>query len=205
MRRRAYDEQSWEKLGDCFDNNYSLDFPWRERVIQRLLDYDNEVDSMLDVACCVGWYIEKLRRRGFRAKYQGVDVTPNFVKRARRANPDEKFEVGDIRRLRWGDEAFDLVFAGGVLMHLDPADFFRAMSELFRVARKFVFIYAYGDQRRDRVEYDFKNGFFNVYYTLDTLKSCVPDNWTVSDNFYQDDRYFVEFVKSRGVIDLAAS
>ncbi len=153
---------------------------------------------MLDVGCCIGWYVEKLRQRKFQARYYGVDITPNFVKRAQRANPNEEFEVGDVRRLRWSDGEFDLVFAGGVLMHLAPKDLCRAMSELFRIARKTVFIYTYGDRKRDRVEYDFKNEFFNVYYTLGTLKSCVPDGWEVSDNyFFQDERHFVEFSRPR--------
>jgi ubiquinone/menaquinone biosynthesis C-methylase UbiE len=200
---RRYDERSWQRLGDRFDNNYSLDFPWRECVIQRLLNYDGEIDSVLDVACCVGWYIGRLRRRGFRARYQGIDITPNFVERARRANPEEVFEVGDARHLKWAADAFDLVFAGGVLMHLDPADLPRTMNELFRVARQSVFIYTYGDTRRDRVEYDVRYKFFNVYYTLDSLKRCVPDGWAVSDRAYRDDRHFIEFSRTRRVLDSA--
>lgn len=190
-------------MGDRFDNNYFLDVAWRECVLQRLLSYDREIDSMLDVACCVGWYIGRLRRQGFRAKYQGVDITPNFVERARRANPQAVFEVGDARRLRWADEAFDLVFAGGVLMHLAPADLPRAMKELFRVARQSVFIYTYGDTRRDRVEYDVRHQFFNIHYTLESLGRCVPDGWAMSDSAYRDDRYFVEFSRTRRVLDSA--
>jgi SAM-dependent methyltransferase len=52
--------------------------------------------SILDIGCGVGDFYDRLRARGAAAGYQGIDVSPEMIQRARARFPEGRFEVGDV-------------------------------------------------------------------------------------------------------------
>jgi SAM-dependent methyltransferase len=64
-------------------------------------------DEVLDVACGSGLAIELARARG--AACAGIDASERLVAVARDRNPGSDVRVGDMNRLPWDDDCFDVV------------------------------------------------------------------------------------------------
>lgn len=64
-------------------------------------------DRLLDMACGAGLALELAGLRG--ADCAGIDASPRLVAVARDRSPDADIRVGDMQRLPWADESFDIV------------------------------------------------------------------------------------------------
>ncbi len=93
--------------------------------------------KVLDVGCGMGALVRTLLRRGVDA--HGIDVAQRPVEYLNAVAPG-RFRVGSILDLPFPDEAFDTLICTDVLEHLDESDVLRALHELRRVARRFVFL-----------------------------------------------------------------
>jgi SAM-dependent methyltransferase len=146
-RTPKYDPTAWSKLGNDWDNNFSSVgwSPYRVNILDWVMELEDECDDMLDVGCHIGHYIQALRERGYNSSYYGIDITPEFIERARKLLPKEYFGVGDCRTLPFLSMSFDLVMCVGVLMHLLEIE--TSVKELFRVANKYVLLSTYGSLR----------------------------------------------------------
>jgi SAM-dependent methyltransferase len=97
-----------------------------------LIDRPQEV---LDVGCGTGHFTRHVAARLPDSRVVGVDMDAERLAfaRTRCGEPNVRFEQGDLSRLPFDDEGFDLVFSRFVLVHV--ADPTRAMREMARVAR----------------------------------------------------------------------
>jgi len=104
----------------------------------KIYDYVSEVErgTMLEAGCGGGHHGVALTRRGF--DVTAVDLTLNGVAIAKRLAEHEKQDIlyvcGDIKRLPFEDNAFDICFASLVLHHFISLD--NLLAELARVTRK---------------------------------------------------------------------
>jgi SAM-dependent methyltransferase len=78
-----------------------------------------QVARVLDLGCGTGDMLEHLPA----VNYVGIDISPQYIARARArfANRDAEFHVGDATAVPDGLGDFDLALATGVLHHLDDA------------------------------------------------------------------------------------
>ncbi|MBG6206485.1 ubiquinone/menaquinone biosynthesis C-methylase UbiE [Labrenzia sp. EL_126] len=94
--------------------------------------------SVLDVGCGFGLETLRLAKKVAPAGHvAGVDVSPEFVdeaiRRARTAELEVDYKVGDARRLPFADDTFDCVRAERILIYLK--DFSNALAEMERVLK----------------------------------------------------------------------
>ncbi|MDZ7798735.1 MAG: class I SAM-dependent methyltransferase [Patescibacteria group bacterium] len=69
--------------------------------------------------------------------YTGLDSSLALIKLARQRHPDEKFVVGDIMNMPFGDNIFDVVLAVAVWQHIPAKDFReKSLREINRVLKK---------------------------------------------------------------------
>ena len=92
--------------------------------------------DVLEVGCGIGTDASRFARAG--ARYSGVDLTETAIELARRrfelAGLTGSFRQADAgRRLPFGEAAFDLVYANGVIHHMRDAA--AAVGEFHRVLR----------------------------------------------------------------------
>jgi SAM-dependent methyltransferase len=85
---------------------------------------------VLDAGCGEGETIERLRDL-LPKPVQGIDLNPESVEFASARLPEDRFEVGDLTDLRFGDSSFDLVLCLEVLEHIpDPEPALREMARV---------------------------------------------------------------------------
>lgn len=83
---------------------------------------------------------------------------------------------GDLRQLPYNDGAADLVFTSGVLIHVPPCELEHAITEIFRVSRRWILSIEYFNPTAQEVEYrdhdglmwrrDFGAAWLNAYPKL---------------------------------------
>jgi pseudaminic acid biosynthesis-associated methylase len=65
---------------------------------------------------------------------------------------------GDILALPYKNDAADLVFTSGVLIHIDPSELDRALSEIHRVSKRWILSIEYFNATPDEIEYRDRSG-----------------------------------------------
>jgi SAM-dependent methyltransferase len=121
-------EENWE------NHNFELALRFCENDPLRPLfeRYARPGTTMLEGGCGQGHYVAYYAARGVRVV--GLDFAQSTLARLRKRNQDLALCAGDVARLPFSDEAFDLYYSGGVVEHFeDGAE--PALREARRVIR----------------------------------------------------------------------
>jgi spore coat polysaccharide biosynthesis protein SpsF len=120
-----------------------------------------DVSSVLEVGANVGINLHGLRRV-LSPDVQLTALEPNPAAAARLREDDElgleRVIEGRADGIDAPDDAFDLVFTNGVLIHIPPAGLAPAMREICRVARRFVLCSEYFSHAPVEVPYHGQDG-----------------------------------------------
>jgi SAM-dependent methyltransferase len=81
-----------------------------------LADAARDLESVLDIGCASGRFVELLAALGVHPAYTGIDISPEQIASARRLYPDADFHLGNALELAITGP-FDLVNATGVMQH----------------------------------------------------------------------------------------
>ncbi|MGR8997955.1 MAG: methyltransferase domain-containing protein, partial [Gammaproteobacteria bacterium] len=146
--------------------------------------------KVLDVGSGEGRLVGSLVRIGVDAI--GVDVSELVVNRSNQHLPGRFFQ-GSVLALPFEEESFHTVVSTDCMEHLSPSDVIQALSEIFRVAKRFVFLQIATTQDRDnhwhltvegRAWWEtrcFEAGFRKhpAYYRLNGYESLNSDRWQI--------------------------
>jgi len=100
------------------------------------------VGSILEVGCNLGLNLSEVVRGPKIATY-GVDISEHALRRGRARLAGAHFVRGTVYRLPFADDSVDLVFTCGVLIHVPPTELGRALHEIRRVSRRYVWLGEY--------------------------------------------------------------
>ena len=107
------------------------------RKYVRGLIKERGIKHVLDVACGYCMDLEGYRAEYMDIRYIPYDVNPKVIERA-----EERYgvygHVGNIENLPFDNDSFECVTARHILEHLEYYE--KALSEMFRVARRYVFV-----------------------------------------------------------------
>ncbi|MEK7559254.1 MAG: class I SAM-dependent methyltransferase [Patescibacteria group bacterium] len=99
---------------------------------------DLQLETVLDVGCGEGFTLNRLSEEGIGKKLEGVDFQEKAIEIGKKLHPDLTLKQGDIYKLEYKNNSFDLVMATEVLEHLkDPL---KGLKELIRVSRKYILL-----------------------------------------------------------------
>jgi ubiquinone/menaquinone biosynthesis C-methylase UbiE len=194
-------------------DNYAIDLE-----IENIGKYIKEGDTVLDMGCANGF--ASFRQLAHKPKkIYGVDYAENMIKYANevRDNFQDKdkleFSVGDIRKIDFEDEKFDVVYTTRVLINLPNwQEQIQGINECLRVTKKggvVVFSEAFWEplvllnslralkQLPSLVEHD-----FNRYIKKEKLEKYFNDQGI---SFENNDFSSLYYLGSRFVRDLATN
>jgi ubiquinone/menaquinone biosynthesis C-methylase UbiE len=92
-------------------------------------------DSILDIGCATGGFVNIFRQYEPTVSYTGVDISAEMIHQARILHPGIHFEVADGDNLPFENNSFDIVFSSGAL-HMAP-NWREMLAEAWRVAKKY--------------------------------------------------------------------
>lgn len=90
--------------------------------------------KILNIGCGTGSLDGLLSELGF--EVTGIDVSEQSIKKAKRANPNVRYDVFDGKHMPFPDETFDLCLAVCVYHHITPSNRLRLAQESLRVLKK---------------------------------------------------------------------
>ena len=123
-----------EALDSLYLKNYGLT---RTQINQDFLRDIPKNLSFLEVGCNAGNQLLLLQKTGF-SNLSGIELQPYALEIARSRTRNIPLAQGSALAIPHADASFDIVFTSGMLIHIAPADLPRAMDEIHRCARTFI-------------------------------------------------------------------
>lgn len=160
---------------------------WRDEEQQKLrFKILSEIGDLhgkkvLDVGCGFGDLYGFLKGKGIDTDFTGYDITPKFIKEAKKKYPDARFEVRDIQSEKIS-ETFDYVLSSGVFNHMisDNISFTKDMlKRMFEMSREGVAV----NMMTDRVDFKDKHLHYYSPEKMVTFTKSLTRHFTVRHDY----------------------
>lgn len=125
----------YKKLGP--EGMASLTNKKRDKAILNYISkFLKKSDKILDLACGYGRITIPLAKRGY--KIEGIDISPDLIKKARKEAKGLRFKIGDMRDLPYKNESFDKILClWSSFNHLlTKKDQLKAINEIYRILKE---------------------------------------------------------------------
>lgn len=124
----------FNKCACSWDNDKNeLDLHKIKTAVIPLLDLKDD-DTILDVACGTGIFIETLKEKYKNIKITGIDFAQNMIDKAMKKFPDTDFIVTDVVSLPFENNTFNKVMCLNAFPHFEDKN--KAVKEINRVLKK---------------------------------------------------------------------
>ncbi len=143
-----------------------------------LEDLDRSI-KILEVGSNVGTQLLILQKMGFENLY-GIEPSNYAVELSKSTTKNINIIKGTAFDIPFKDDYFDLVFTAGVLIHINPTDITKAMGEIYRCTKKFIWGYEYYANEYTEIVYrgqknllwkaDFAQNYMENFSNLELVK-----------------------------------
>jgi pseudaminic acid biosynthesis-associated methylase len=151
------------QVDSLYQSNYGIP---RRQLNEAFLGEIAKDARILEVGCNSGNQLLLLQEMGF-ANLWGAEVQSYALELARARVPGAQIAQATALDLPYGDGDFDLVFTSGVLIHISPADLPRALDEIHRCARTWIWGMEYYAPEVTQVDY---RGHNDLLWKMDYVK-----------------------------------
>lgn len=150
MSEKTFQEEKW--VGQ-FGNDYRLRNPLtteemdalyiknsgikRTELDKEFLDNFDRSIKILEVGSNVGIQLTILQKMGFKNLY-GIEINRETVEFSKSITKNINIIQGSAFDMPFKDNYFDLVFTSGVLIHIAPSDLEKAIKEIYRCSKKYI-------------------------------------------------------------------
>ena len=176
---RAYTDRNTLEMAELdalWSRNYGVS---RSAINQMFLEGIPRSASFLEVGCNVGNQLLLLQAQGY-TQLTGIELQSYALAGARSRLKNVALQQGSALALPFEDQAFDVVFTSGVLIHIAPDDLPRAMSEIHRCARHYIWGAEYFSPELTAVNYrgnddllwkmDYSRKYLTLFDDLELVK-----------------------------------
>lgn len=162
------------EFGVSYTDRNRVDYRLRLPAFRRILE-DLSISQVLEVGCNLGHNLMALSELLKECDLVGVEPNRYALEQARLSVPKAGLLHGDAFDLPFKDGVFDLVFTSGVLIHISQRNLPAALSEIYRVSRRYILAIEYFAEEETMIPY---RGYTNLLWKRDFLKhfqSQFPD------------------------------
>lgn len=164
------DRNTWTVKG--FDQFYKKTWGTTRTAMNQDFLRGLKINNVMEMGANIGLQLRHLQSMKFENLY-GVEVQWDAVERAKKLTDHINIIQGSAFDLPFKDKYFDLVFTSGVLIHIHPDDQKRAMREMYRVSKKYIWGFEYFNEKVQEIPY---RGHRNVLWKNDFpklwMKNC---------------------------------
>ena len=173
--------EHWQgEFGDAYTQRNTIDWQARLPAWQHMLD-GLALEHVVEIGCNRAHNLRALAETGkIGGNIIGIEPNQRAIEMARRSSPTYSVLHGNAFQLPFVDGYADLVFTVGVLIHIAPVDLARALSEMYRVSRRYLLCAEYFAEDETVVEYrghtnllwkrDFRQSYLDQFPTLNVVK-----------------------------------
>jgi len=101
------------------------------------LDKINRSKKILEVGSNIGVQLLCLQKMGFKNLY-GIEPQEYAVELSKKVTKNINIIKGDIFDIPFRNNFFDIIFTSGVLIHISPKDIRKALKEIYRCSKKYI-------------------------------------------------------------------
>lgn len=152
-----------EQMDELYKKNYGVSRTKLNEVF--LGDLDRSI-KILEVGSGLGNQLLNLQKMGFENLY-GIEVNSHAIEQAKVNTKGINVVQGSAFDVPFRDGYFDLVFTSGVLIHIAPADIEKALREIHRCSREYIWGFEYYADTYTEVKY---RGHDNLLWKTDFAK-----------------------------------
>jgi len=120
--------KTWNPISRFFLNNFSTVLLGELKKLKP--------ESILDVGCGEGFTLNKLQEAKIGKRLEGIEYMDDAIQLGKKMHPTLTIKKGDIYKLPYKADTFDLVICSEVMEHLENPE--EALAELKRVSKKYV-------------------------------------------------------------------
>jgi ubiquinone/menaquinone biosynthesis C-methylase UbiE len=127
--------ESYDRVAAAYAEHYAnelLHKPFDREVLSRFAAEISDSGAVCDMGCGPGHIARYLRHRGL-TNISGLDLSPEMVEQARRANPDIPFQVGNMLALDLPDQSLAGIVAFYAIVNTPPDSLPIVFREMYRV------------------------------------------------------------------------
>jgi len=160
--------QVWaSEFGQAYTDRNIVD--WRIRLPAfRQIVGGLDIKRVLEVGCNRGHNLVALNMiLGDSVEIVGIEPNPYALDIARASSQKIRVLPGNVYDLPFKNEYFDLVFTSGVLIHIPLENLSTAMSEIYRVSRRYVLAIEYWAEEETTIPY---RGFDDMLWKRNFLE-----------------------------------
>jgi pseudaminic acid biosynthesis-associated methylase len=152
-----------EALNALYVRNYGIT---RQQLNTDFLAGIRRDARILEVGCNMGNQLLLLEHMGFHNLF-GIEVQPYALEKARSRLKHACLTEATAFDIPYPDQSFDLVFTSGVLIHIAPSDLPKAVGEIHRCSRNFIWGLEYHAPNPTEVNY---RGHDKLLWKMDYLR-----------------------------------
>lgn len=155
-------------LNKSYKEKYGLT---RTEMNKMFLDSMNRDIKILEVGSNVGNQLVCLQDMGFNNLY-GIEPQSYAIELSKEKTENINIIKGSAFDVPFQGEYFDLVFTSGVLIHVLPSDIKRALKEIYRCSKRYIWGFEYYSKEYQEVKYRdkkdllWKADFSKIYLDL---------------------------------------
>lgn len=180
----------WEgEFGRAYTDRNVID--WRVRLLafKQMLD-GLPISRVLEVGCNRGYNLVALAELLGGSDVVGVEPNRYALELARASSVKVGVLHGDAFDLPFKDGYFDLVFTAGVLIHIALTDLPVALSEIYRVTKRYILAIEYFAEEETIIQY---RGHDDLLWKRDFLKhyqTQFPDLTLIRSGYWEPEDGF---------------
>lgn len=156
--------------------------------------------AILEVGCNRANQLNMLQEQGF-SNLWGIEINKNALILARE-NKNLNLVEASALNIPFRDNFFDVVFTSGVLIHIAPEDLSKAIEEIYRVSKRYIWCFEYFADKCTPIEYRghrnklWKNNFMKLFTDkYPNLKVIKEKKIKYLKNDNMDSMFLLEKVK----------
>ena len=179
-----YTKRIYQTLDDM-EKLYIKTFDYTRTEINN--DFLGKLDKsvkILEVGCNAGFQLLCLQKMVFLSLY-GIEPQQFALDKAKENVKNAILTTSTAFNIPYPDNYFDVVFTSGVLIHISPNDIIKALKEIYRCSKRFIYGFEFFDKKYIEIKYHgeknalWKTDFAQLYLkTFDNLKIVKEKRYT---------------------------